>query len=58
MLHMEQLEILDLAMLGILRLMDNSTDAAEHIELSAKLKELARLFVIEQEENFRKGIDK
>ncbi len=45
---MEQLEILDLAMLGVLRLMDNSTDAAEMMELSNKLNELARLFVLEQ----------
>ena len=51
---MEQIEILDLAMLGVLRLMDNSTDAAEYRALSAKLQELAKLFVIEQEKNFKK----
>lgn len=44
---MEQKEILDLAMWGVLRLMDNTTDGEEHKILSEKLKELAMLFVLE-----------
>ena len=46
---MEQLEILDLAMLGILRLMDNSTDAEEIEDLNAKLDALAMLYVLERD---------
>jgi hypothetical protein len=47
---MKQLEILDLAMLGILRLMDTAASDEERRELDEKLKRLAEMFVLEQSE--------
>lgn len=45
---MKQLEILDLAMQGVLRLME-SKPPHEHGELNQKLKKLAKMYVLEQE---------
>ena len=45
---MEQLEILEWAMFGVARKLQETTDANERTELEAKLRQLARLSVREE----------
>ena len=56
---MELLEIYDLAMLAIIhKMQEPQTSAAEHIDLNQKLKEIAALYVKEQNKKFLENFNK
>ena len=56
---MKLLEVFDLAMEGIILKMQNPyISAAEHKELNAKLKEVAAMYVKEQNKNFLENLNK